>query len=572
MYKKFFIITLLLLISLRLTYIQISKNLTPLSLNSNGNAGDLISTRPGELLAGDRVTGRFYSSYSNLGVVSVRFYNQDRDSKDILIFKIKETETDDWYYQARYDTDQFLPHELFPFEFPSIINSSHKYYTFELESTKGKLGSGIFLDNKTPSFTVSSVFTKKDFMSNNQVLRYFLINKYLEITSDRNNLLTIISFFLPLFFYIVFLLVTGISYQILFGIVLLTSLIDVFYLNATYDYILLSTVFLWCLTVYRFRIDSKVSVFLSLCYLSFVPVFLISKENLIAEKFSNWAYMLLCVAVIEQVLILKKKSTNSLSLHSFIFNFRKLEISSNFWIKELPNASQNIINNFRHAFNQLKFDSLVQNYPKSKNFISILFITIPIFTKRLFVLCLKILLIFSTICLAAYFLIIPPFAAIYHVLPKFMAFFPGNYLSRYILTLVVPELFILLALIVLLNIIIKKRWIVAVLALILFNFISRPYMSKMINFESISRIINVSPSSTSEAWTDVVVTGKNFRNLPFTGKILINKVEQGAYLISWSDERIVFRTSPALTKSGDVQVIPLDRSPSNKVPFTYTYK
>ena len=76
---------------------------------------------------------------------------------------------------------------------------------------------------------------------------------------------------------------------------------------------------------------------------------------------------------------------------------------------------------------------------------------------------------------------------------------------------------------------------------------------------------------TNEAWTDVVIYGKNFRNIPFVGKLYIGDIEQGEYMIYWSDEKIVFRTSPDLTRSGQVKVAPLDRGPSNTVLFKYLF-
>ena len=109
------------------------------NLDVRGSQINTTTSLSGELLMGDIVKGSFHSLYDNLGIVSVRFYNQDRDSKDTLIFRLKEEGNQDWYYQAEYKTDQFLPHKLFPFGFPIINNSTNKNYLFGSRYQKKEL-------------------------------------------------------------------------------------------------------------------------------------------------------------------------------------------------------------------------------------------------------------------------------------------------------------------------------------------------------------------------------------------------------------------------------------------------
>ena len=144
-----------------------------LTLDVQGEFTNYDSTKFEELHRGDIISGNFHSLYNNLGLVSVRFFNNNRDSDDTLLFRIKELGHEGWYYEAKYKTDQFQPHELFPFGFPPITDSDNKYYVFEIESLRGATGSGILIDKithgnkaatKTAEFlaTLGVIYTKSE--------------------------------------------------------------------------------------------------------------------------------------------------------------------------------------------------------------------------------------------------------------------------------------------------------------------------------------------------------------------------------------------------------------------------
>ncbi|MFH1863946.1 MAG: hypothetical protein ABIJ85_03510 [bacterium] len=543
-------------------------------LNLNVRTLDqMVASRSGELLKGDQVTGTFRSEYTNLGIISLRFYNQDRDSKDTLVFRLKEQGQDEWYYEAKYETDQFQPHKHFPFGFPVIKNSDGKNYQFQIESLRGATGSGILVDYPTPTvFTAKSSYTKNSLMSDKKLLVYFLTNKFINIFGNPEIRLNTFFFFLPFILFVVFLITKGLSYQYLTLFALVLILYDVFWLTKSYDFLFLGLLFFWGLISFRFRFEPRIAAVFALGFLVLTPIVLISGQDALAEKTAVWAYLFLCITVAQQVYELKKETVNLFSLNSFIRNFPKFVVADNYWMRKIPRIIRNIFDFHKRSLSQFTYDSLVRSYPGSANTLVFWLKMAPAFVKKLVAFSFISLVMFITICLVGYFMVLPPFMAIYHALPKFISFFPENYLARYVFTLVVPELVLLLALFTLFSKVNKKLWIVLALTLLFFNLLSGVIRSRAISFESEPKIISVSPNETSEAWTDVVITGKNFRDLPFIGKIYLNTVEQGEYMIYWSNEKIVFRTSPDLTKSGMIKVVPLDRSPSNTVPFSYTFK
>jgi hypothetical protein len=244
-------------------------------------------------------------------------------------------------------------------------------------------------------------------------------------------------------------------------------------------------------------------------------------------------------------------------------------------MKSIPPFIKRVYNFNKKTLDQLTIDSFISNFPKSEREIVFLMRTTPNFIKKLVSLLLFLLVTFAIVSILIVILILPPTQSIYYSFSKFVAFYPDSYLPRFFFTLVLPEAVFVASLVVLSVLsgkIIKKSKFALLMMLIIFNFISIKIVSKATEFENKPRITSISPSKTSEAWTDVVVTGKNFRDLPFVGKIFLNGIEQGEYLLFWSDERIIFRTSPTLSKSGFVEVQPVDRAPSNKTEFEYNFR
>lgn len=101
--------------------------------------------------SGQIFEGQFRASLDNLGAISIRFYNFDRINSDQVIFRFKEKNSQEWIIQRTYTTDQFQPHELFPFGFSPIPNSKDKWYQFELESVEASEKNAVtFSDQSFP--------------------------------------------------------------------------------------------------------------------------------------------------------------------------------------------------------------------------------------------------------------------------------------------------------------------------------------------------------------------------------------------------------------------------------------
>jgi len=488
-----------------------------LKLDVRGKFTDLESTRSGELLQGDKAYGEFHSTYPNLGLISVRFYNQDRDSDDMLVFRLREKGQSDWYYQAEYKTDQFLPHKLFSFGFPIIQNSNGKTFEFELESLRGATGSGILIDYQKPIFIAKSSFDKEVLLSNKTQLSHFLLSKVINIFGDQDTIINALLFFLPLIVYLVYLFSRGISFQFLTVLTIGLTLCDIFYLQGNYDFYLLTIIFLWGLTCRRFSFESRISAVFAIGYLCLTPLLLIFNQDALAEKAAVWAYLFLCVTVIQQIYELRKKP-KTLSLKSFSKKFLQPKIS--------PDAP---IQKIRFLFKP------------------------------------------GAILLSAYFIYVT-IKNVINIFGIYRDFFPQNYIFTFIKSTFFA--FVLSAIVIFLlrhfTKTIKNYFVRLILLCAVSCWVVGLLLSRTLSFTDDVKVFTIAPQITAEAWVDVTVTGKNFGAMPFVGKVLIDGVEQR--VISWSNEKVIFRTNPTITKSGNVVIDTESHKKTKGIKFEYNFK
>lgn len=491
------------------------------NLQSVGLPENLVSTRSGELIAGDKILGKYHSEYPNLGIISVRFHNQFRDSDDTLVFRLKEENSENWIYEAKYKTDQFLPGKLFPFGFPIIKDSEDKTYQFELESLRGASGNGIYLDKTLPNFIGVSFINKETISNNFPELTHFLIKKILNVISDKNNLINAAIFFSPLILFFFYIITAEVSYQFLTGIVFLSILIDILYISFISELYLVSVTIMWIFTVYRYKFETEISSTFSLLFLISSSIAFIGGNSLINEKTAVWAFLFLCVTTAQ-----------------LMYNYRH------------PNLNYFTLPQFIKSVFTINIDET-----NKKN----------IFYKKI---------LRSTLILAIIKLIYDTTRDIFNSYRIFWDFYPNiSYppgLFKFIL-IVFCILTILLFIIIYFRRIFLKNIFLTLLLVVIFQQLINNVISNLTIFQYRPTIYSVSPSKTSEAWVDISIQGRNFQNLPFVGKVYIDGTEQGEYVIKWTDGNVVVRTNPAITKSGNLCVQTLSKGLSNCEPFEYSF-
>lgn len=492
------------------------------NLDIHGKAEGLVATHSGELLAGDKVWGKFHSQFTNLGIISLRFFNQNRDSDDTLLFRLKESGTDNWIYSAKYETNQFQPHKYFPFGFPVIHDSADKNYEFEIESLRGATGSGIIVEKISPYFIGKSAYPKSELVSNRNLLTYFLINKFTNVFGDSDTRINIFYFYLPLLLYIFFITSAGMSFQFLVGVVIILSVYDVFFQKETFDFLYLSIIFFWGLISKRYRFESRVAAVIALTNLALVPFMLILGQDGNAEKLAIWAYLFLCITVVQQIFELKHKPKNMYTIKHvaedmFQLTFDRSRVGNKF--------IAGIFSPLAYLFSGMILYGIFQTVAVSQN--------------------------------------------------AYQVFYASSFTKTFLVHYLLPVLAITAIFIFLLFRIhkaVKLNIFLILLVLIAYRIFFLKADSVLTEFKLKPTIFSINPSVVTEAWTDVVITGMNFRDIPFVGKVYVGGLPQTENVYYWSDSKIIFRTAPNLSKTGDVQVLPLDRPATNKIPFKYLFR
>lgn len=258
----------------------------------------------GEILTGEKITGKFKAKEDNLGIVSLRFNTFGRINNDILIFRIKEEWDEKWYYENEYKVDQFQQYGFFPFGFPIIQDSKDRRYSLEIESTNGKTKNAVSISEYSPIFEAKYKFSRDEILSSKKELITFLYKKVLNSFTDKNNIFISIIFFFPLAFYFFWLFLTTKFYNqayFLLFFVILSMLIDTFFIYASTFIVTLILVppFLISIRFYNMGRDKAIKLSIILFFLLLSLSILFNKEN-IAAKSGLWIYFLILTLIIQR--------------------------------------------------------------------------------------------------------------------------------------------------------------------------------------------------------------------------------------------------------------------------------
>lgn len=130
-----------------------------------------------KLLTRETIQENFIARTDNLGTIAIPFDTNGKSVDDKIIFRIKEVNSKNWYYQNTYNANQFQTNITFPFGFPIISNSKDKKYSFQIESLTGKNNNAISLSKTNVYFLTKYKFSKAELINNPQILLQFFVLK-----------------------------------------------------------------------------------------------------------------------------------------------------------------------------------------------------------------------------------------------------------------------------------------------------------------------------------------------------------------------------------------------------------
>lgn len=157
---------------------------------------EVLSLPNGEIYQGTKIISEFIATENNLGIIGFRFWTYYRLNDDYLIFRIREKNSLDWYYQNKYKADQFQPNQYFTFGFPVIENSKGKQYVFQIESSQGRPGIAVGVSEIEPVFITKFKYPRDLITSSSSQFLWFVRTKLV-------NLLTKAEFKASSFIYLI---------------------------------------------------------------------------------------------------------------------------------------------------------------------------------------------------------------------------------------------------------------------------------------------------------------------------------------------------------------------------------
>lgn len=130
-----------------------------------------------KIVAGDKISEEFTAKNNQLGIIAIKFNTDNPVENEYLLFKIKETSSDQWHYVSKYRVDQFKLSQYFPFGFPQISDSKNKQYLFELEFLGEDKTKSLEVLMKNSPFLIKYSYPYQYLLQNKNEIASFLLKK-----------------------------------------------------------------------------------------------------------------------------------------------------------------------------------------------------------------------------------------------------------------------------------------------------------------------------------------------------------------------------------------------------------
>lgn len=100
---------------------------------------------------GNLILGQtFVSPVDSFGAIQVKFNTHNNSQPTRIQFRIRPTNSDDWWYQASYSTADFYNMAYYPFGFPEITSALGREFIFEIQADPVSVDLGLPTNNDYP--------------------------------------------------------------------------------------------------------------------------------------------------------------------------------------------------------------------------------------------------------------------------------------------------------------------------------------------------------------------------------------------------------------------------------------
>jgi len=321
---KWFVIPIILLASWLFFSLTVGsyKSLTVLSyghlFQNLNNSNDFKITN------GTSIKGVFKANDDYLGIIEIPLGKVPKvksGKEEIITFKIKEFNKNEWLYENNYKSKLFKSNKYFPFGFIQITDSKNKTYEFEISSLNSDKENAIEIDKNNAKFYSKYKFPINYIFNNFESLSNFIIQKLITFFNNSNLLIASLSFLYPLLFY---LLYVSLNYKFwdkkiykmnlkqLFAIIVLTLIliINLFYANQTTGNIL-GLLGLWVAAIYMNKLSSTYTYILAFLLIVLSVIGIYFSSELLVNEISSFSYFLVVLGLFQSVFEIKQKNSKN---------------------------------------------------------------------------------------------------------------------------------------------------------------------------------------------------------------------------------------------------------------------
>lgn len=295
------------------------------------NRNQYIDLPENKLFKGDKLIGNFLADEDNLGIVAIRLDFGEGVGKteleDYMLFRLKEEGAKDWHYENQYKTGLLKREVFYPFGFPKIQDSKGKTYIFELISLRGNNMNAVKVVKENPAFFSKYKFSK-EFILKQENVSTFLLKKFYTFFSNRETLISSVSFILPFLFYVYFIsmgtvvqkinlrlsklkILKNVEFsfnKILFAnFIIFIILVDILFLKKEVMGIFLGLIGFWIIIIYKNKIKWDKSILLAFIALGISAISIVLNLTHIAAKGSTWGYIFLTIGIFQTMVKNSKK-------------------------------------------------------------------------------------------------------------------------------------------------------------------------------------------------------------------------------------------------------------------------
>ena len=159
-----------------------------------------------------------------------------------------------------------------------------------------------FLTKKLPNLSSDTRFNST--LLKNSIVSFFT-KKIANLAATTDFTWATIFHLLPFFLYMTWLWTStkNIRWPVVFSISPIALIIlESLTITSYQDLITLEVSLVWILTVYYYRFSSSASYFIGFAMLILSPIFLYSNNQLLAEKYAVWSFILFAIAISQNLL------------------------------------------------------------------------------------------------------------------------------------------------------------------------------------------------------------------------------------------------------------------------------